>query len=330
GLDRGLQSTKLSALAAAGLDRGLQSTKLSALAAAGLDRGLQSTKLSALAAAGLDRGLQSTKLSALAAAGLNQQAQSVLGRFYAASSAQEGISRYLHGIQGLGGLARPAWLDGFKEMVERRRRQLLPQNLHDVDVTVADLSRLADEGITLWAIPNPKIVQQLVAAPTYGARREVLGRRGRVIIDDCAQVAAYAVGGRYAPLARELEQAISAERAGFVGPALSHVASILDTLMRDEIESRADIVRHKPTKKQPVMDHFDELDLGTAMVFRPIWFAYRPMYTREERARSTSFARHAVAHGVTGTRVVSFRNFVQATMLAAALISFLSWWTQER
>ena len=77
------------------------------------------------------------------------------------------------------------------------------------------------------------------------------------------------------------------------------------------------------------MEHFDELTLQLAMVFRPIWFAYRPMYTREQQARSTSFARHAVAHAVTGPRILSFRNFVQAAMLATALLNFLSWWSES-
>ena len=226
-------------------------------------------------------------------------------------------------------LAKSAeWFTDLAELVEKQRRRLLPPNLHNLNVTVADLSRLANEGITLWAVPNPQTTEQFLAAPTYGARREILGKRGRAIIDDCQMSAAYAAGGPYAASARELESAIAAAWAGFVGPALSHIASILDTLMHDALEysSRVHLVRHKPSKNQSVMDHFDELDLQTAMVFRPIWFAYRPMHTREERARSTSFARHAVAHGITGPRVLSFRNFVQAAMLATALINFLSWW----
>ena len=217
--------------------------------------------------------------------------------------------------------------------IERRRRQLLPTNLHDLaGVTVTNLSRLADEGITLWHVPSPRTAQRLLDAPTYAARREILGRHGNGILRECRTAAANTVGGPYAAPARELETAIAAAQAGHVRPAISHIANVLDTLLRDAFESteRADLVRHKATKKQFVMDHFDDLDLRAAMVLRPIWFAYRPMYTREDRARSTSFARHAVAHGMTNPRVLSFRNLVQAAMLAAALVNYLTWWDEAR
>jgi hypothetical protein len=105
-----------------------------------------------------------------------------------------------------------------------------------------------------------------------------------------------------------------------MGPALSHIASTLDTLMRSALvkSDRADLVRHRPTKTSAVMDHFDALELRLAMVFRPIWFAYRPYETPAQRAVSHSFARHAVAHVFTARQVVSHRNVVQAAMLTAA------------
>ncbi|MCK9795247.1 hypothetical protein M1843_15965, partial [Isoptericola sp. 4D.3] len=294
----------------------------------------------AIAATGLDgrtwaaiQGLSGTSATQRAIAagwGMNENVRTMTRRFYAGSAVSKSLSRYLEGIQGLGILNQPARIADFGKVLEKRRRQLLPSNLRGVDVTVEDLSRLANEGVTLWAVPRRQTAQQLIAAPNSGARREVLGRRGRAIIDDCQEVAAYAAGGPHAASARELEDAIAAERDGYLGPALSHIGGLLDSLMRDAIENklRVRLVGHKSSNNQPVMDHFDELDLRKAMVFRPIWFAYRQMNTPDERALSTSFARHGVAHVVTGARVISFRNFVQAAMLAAALISFLSWWSE--
>ncbi|MBI9115278.1 hypothetical protein [Sanguibacter suaedae] len=218
-------------------------------------------------------------------------------------------------------------LEGLAEGLDAHRRRLLPLNLHSVDFSVEDLRRLADEGIVLWSVPRPEIAQRLIDAPTYGARREVLGRRGQAILEDCRSIAAHAAAGPYAPHARELEKAIAAGQAGYVGPAISHLASVIDTIMRNEIEesSRLRLVRHP--KAQHPMDHFTELPAQSAMVFRPIWFAYRKMETEEQRTLSTSFARHGVAHDVTGRQALSFRNFVQAAMLSAALLDYLSWWS---
>lgn len=222
------------------------------------------------------------------------------------------------------------WANRLALLLETSRHKLWPPNLQDVDFTLEGLSQLADEGIVLWAVPDPETARQFLRARTAGARRTILSRRRGPILDQCGATAAYAAGGRFAPHARELEQAIAAGRKGFVGPALSHLASVLDTMLQTELEkdSRVQLVRHQSTRVS-AMNHFEELALQHAMVFRPIWFAYRPMRTNAERAVSTSFSRHAVAHRVTERNVISDRNFVQASMLAAALLNFLSWWSEN-
>ena len=235
---------------------------------------------------------------------------------------------------GLAGLNFPDYtsiVEAIESLDQSLETSRLPPNLAGVDLNIEDLSRLADEGIVLWAVPDPETARQFLAASTTGERRVVLSRRSTAILEECESVAAYGAGGPYAQHARVLEQAIAAGRQGFVGPALSHLASVLDTMMWTELEktSRVQLVRHRPTKDEAVLNHFEELMLQHAMIFRPIWFAYRPMHTTSERALSSSFARHAVAHGVTGRNVISFRNFVQASMLAAALLNFLSWWSDS-
>lgn len=213
-----------------------------------------------------------------------------------------------------------------QELAEFRRS--LPPNLRGVeDVEFSAIATLAGEGITVWAVPRARVAQRLLHAPTSQARRRILGDAAADILDDCATIATTAAAGPFPDLAQLLEQVIRVTRSGEHGAGQALAASILDTLMQLAFDEgdRVRLVQHKrkATSEVTPMDHFDELEIGAAMVLRPIWFAYRPQTTPEQRAVSTTFARHGTAHHIRG-RQVSKRNAVQATMLAAALLDFLS------
>lgn len=207
-------------------------------------------------------------------------------------------------------------------------RGSLPPNLRDAeDVDFLPLITLADEGITLWAVPRARVADRLLRAPTPQARRRVLGSAFDEILEDCAGVAAAGAAGPFPDLARLVEQAVRVTRSGEFAAGQALAASVLDTLMREAIEDgdRKRLVAHKRSERSQVtpMDHFDDLELAWAMVLRPMWFAYRPQETAEQRAVSTTFARHGTAHNIRG-RQVSKRNAAQAVMLAAALLDLLS------
>jgi hypothetical protein len=207
-------------------------------------------------------------------------------------------------------------------------RRSLPPNLHAFeDVEFSAIETLAGEGITVWAVPRARVAQRLLRAPTSQARRRILADAADDILDDCATIATTAAAGPFPDLARLLEQAIRVTRSREYGAGQALAASILDTLMQVALDDadRKRLVQHKrkATSQVTVMDHFDELEIAAAMVLRPIWFAYRPQETVEQRAASTTFARHGTAHHIRG-RQVSKRNAVQAVMLVAALLDLLA------
>ncbi|RMI13238.1 hypothetical protein [Cellulomonas triticagri] len=217
-------------------------------------------------------------------------------------------------------------LAGLQEIAESWRRRSFPPNVVDLpELRMDALVALSDEGITVWTVPRPAIAARLLSADSPQARRRVLGQSWRPILKDCADEAAKAVASDHVDLARLLEQAIRAVQAGHTAAGQALAASVLDALLSTTfVESyRRDLVRHpRGNPKAKVMNHFDELTIGEAMVLRPIWFAYRPQDTHEQRAASSAFARHATAHHIHG-RQVSRRNAVQAIMLGTALLSYI-------
>ncbi|MEN0072409.1 MAG: hypothetical protein AAGC63_15630, partial [Propionicimonas sp.] len=212
------------------------------------------------------------------------------------------------------------------EIASSWRRRAFPPNVVDLpELRVDALIALGDEGITVWTVPRPAIAARLLRAGSPQERRRVLGQAWSSILDDCAGEAAKAAGGPHAALARLLEQAIHAVQAGHTAAGQALAASVLDTLMRTAFvdEYRSDLTRHPRNPNAKVMDHYDELTIGEAMVLRPIWFAYRPQETPAQRASSSAFARHATAHHL-HDRQLSRRNAVQAIMLATALLAFMA------
>lgn len=217
-------------------------------------------------------------------------------------------------------------LAGLEEIAESWRRRAFPRNVVDLpELRMDALIALGNEGITVWTVPRSVIAARLLSADSPQARRRVLGQSWDLILMDCADEAAKAVAGDRADLARLLEQAIHAVRSGHTAAGQALTASVLDALLSAAFAEpyRRALVRHpRGNPNAKVMNHFDELTIGEAMVLRPIWFAYRPQDTHEERAASSAFSRHATAHHIHG-RPVSRRNAVQAIMLATALLAYI-------
>lgn len=213
------------------------------------------------------------------------------------------------------------------EALEQSFRDGLPPNLLNAeDLSFGALIDLADEGITLWSVPRAAVAARFMRATSPQARRRVLGDASVEILEDCAEVAATATSGPFPDLARLQGQAIRAVQDGHIAAGQALTASVLDTLLQVAFGKR-DRVRltwhPRGTATGVPMDHYDELTVAAAMVLRPIWFAYRPQDTAEDRAASPAFARHATAHHIHG-RQVSRRNAVQALMLTTALLSYLA------
>lgn len=200
-----------------------------------------------------------------------------------------------------------------------------PPNVADLpELRIGAIMALAEEGITVWTVPQPAVAARLLRATSSADRRRVLGDAAPAILEDCAREAAKATGGAFPDLARLLEQSIRAVQGGHTAAGQALAASVLDTLLQVAFEKhqRVRLTRHaRGNPNADVMDHYEELTIGAAMVLRPIWWAYRPQETAELRAQSVTFARHGTAHHIRG-RQVSRRNAIQAVMLTTALLAY--------
>ncbi|RMI13236.1 hypothetical protein [Cellulomonas triticagri] len=289
-------------------------------------------------------GFDASAMLAQINASLNRHVQgmakSVLGYQRIGEIAAASLAPFTSGVRQI---ATPQldWVAGFtrdfgriaEEALAEFRRSLPPNLRHLDGVEFTPILALADEGITLWAVPRAQIADRLLRAQTTRARRRILGSSADDILHDCSVVAVAGAAGPYADLARLLEQAIRVIRAGELAAGQALAASVLDTLMRVSFteDDRKRLIAHKRSARSQVtpVDHFDEYDFAFAMVMRPVWFAYRPQDTAEQRAASSTFARHGSAHHIRG-RQVSKRNAVQSVMLAAALLDLLAVLDRER
>lgn len=270
------------------------------------------------------------RISGLVTAGLRNDFASIAGAVMkAAGPSPQWLSGVLEPFtKTYSSVVGPGLLHGLWQKLasdlERHRASALSPNLARLrELTAGDVRRLAEEGLTLWAVPRASIACRLIGAATPTARRRVLGDQWQPILDDCATVVAIASGGPYGSEVRSLEQAIHAVRDGHVAAGQALVATVLDSTRVKFASRHTQFGRLTNHHHARAMDHFAELSLADAMVWAPIHFAYRPQRTPAERAAHCGFARHATAHTVS-FRQMNRRNAVQGAMLAASLIDFAS------
>jgi hypothetical protein len=95
----------------------------------------------------------------------------------------------------------------------------LPANLREIDdLGIEDLVSVADDGITLYAVPRASIAKRILAAPDRAARRRVLGGELPRILDDCDAVLDRCVKPETRDSVVFTRKAIAAARAGHLDP----------------------------------------------------------------------------------------------------------------
>lgn len=189
----------------------------------------------------------------------------------------------------------------------------LPANLrHNADLDgVAALALV--EGLPLAWIPRSEIVGELLGAEDSGARLAHLELRKNDILDDCEQ----ALAAFDDQLARECLDSVRALRAGLVGPAQSHAANIIDSLLR-HIHGESPGI----TASKVATDGFDELRLQVAaenIVLRPLLRAFVGWRPDSNMPVPDHFARHTTVHAAGHGGVFASTHALVAVMLATSL-----------
>ena len=201
----------------------------------------------------------------------------------------------------------------FSSLLEALDRWI-PANLRRVDDLDAVAAISLDEGIPLSWVPRTEIVNDLLEARRAEDRQAILDKRRDDILDDC-ELALAALTGEWADQCRS---AISAMRLELHGPAQSHAANIIDSVVlalhgnfgRDHAKERATA-------------GFDDLPLQLAaenLTLRPLFRAFTSWWPNSGVTPPDHFARHPTAHAVGHDGVFAPRSALVAVMLAASLV----------
>lgn len=198
--------------------------------------------------------------------------------------------------------------------------RLLPANLRGVQFSFGDLEVLAEEGITVYAVPSASVVRRLLRASTTAARREVLGRYFEQIMSDCDQLLDECV----AQITREAvvfaRAGLAAARDGHSQAAQALWTNTLDSLLRSAYEPT---VRRWFTDSEHASEQRRSLQVRTYLVVQPIAHGHHRYRPDDGDRIPRVFSRHASAHGVS-RRQYSKRNGAQALLLLVSLIAYLN------
>jgi hypothetical protein len=214
------------------------------------------------------------------------------------------------------------WLKSFQtidvlRLVESLDRWL-PDNLRTVDDLEAVALIALDEGIPLSSVPRTPIVVRLVQAATPDGRLALLDAHRADIVDDCAN----AVAEIPHQWARECEEAIQALRVPLNGPAQSHAAGIIDSIVLCTLGSKG-----REVAKQRATEDWEDLALrvaGESLALRPLYRALVTWFPNTGTPPPDHFARHATAHAVGQPGLFHARHALIAVMLAVSLtVQFL-------
>jgi hypothetical protein len=195
------------------------------------------------------------------------------------------------------------------ELLER----WIPINLRKVEDlgTVAQLA--LDEGLPLAWVPRSDIVEALLAANDAKERAAIMDDRFADILDDCEA----ALSGSEHEWARQCLAAVSAMRAGHEGPAQSHGANIIDSIILRLMGRNGpeDALR----RAEEGLDDLPLQLVAESLTLRPLFRAFTSWWPTSGTAPPEHFARHATAHAVGHEGLFDRLNALVAVMLATSL-----------
>lgn len=222
--------------------------------------------------------------------------------------------------QVLARLVPPDWDARTKAALEMFVDRVLPPNLHGIGTfRFKTLMELADEGITLYWVPGPRVARRLVAASTTKARRRILNDAAATILDDCDAVLDRCTAPATMTAVAYTRKAIAAARDGHTEAAQALAANTLDTMLVDTFGWHGS--RQLTSHKAGAREELARTEVRYYLVVAPIHQVYQTFWTDRGDQVPSAFSRHASAHAV-GPKQFTRRATVQAIMLNT---SFIAW-----
>lgn len=206
---------------------------------------------------------------------------------------------------------------------------------------------LYDEGIPLYAVPNPKIIQRLRNSKIGPTHRSILGRELPNIIKDCnALICPQSRNTKERSISKLIEQSIIVISDGHLAAGDALLSSVLDFLINNrltkdeglhvspprtglkEIEGLHNTDKSQIRKDGKPIRSFVEVyrELPKRIALFPLLSAYRYMY---EKARGPyieiGYSRHAIAHRPT-VKLFTKANTAQALLCVTSLAAYIYKW----
>ena len=201
-------------------------------------------------------------------------------------------------------------------------RGWMPDNLHETPDLDSVAQVALDEGLPLCWVPRSEIVGALIDADDREERRNIVLERWDDVLDDCEA----SLEGITHEWASQCSEAIRALRFGMIGPAQSHAANIVDSIVvsrfgnggREATKARAS----EQLGEQPLERAAEYLTLLALARALTVWWPHA------NASPPDHFSRHATAHAVGHAGVFSPHFAMTAVMLATSLtVQFASWET---
>ena len=204
----------------------------------------------------------------------------------------------------------PRWdIPNWQDILRRWR----PDNLHEVPDLSAVATVALEEGIPLSWVPRPEIVTALIEVDGPEARLKIISERRDDILDDC-EARLDAIAHEWA---EQCSEAVRALRLGLIGPAQSHAANIVDSIVLSRLGKRG---RAAATRR--ASEELGEQILQRAaeyLTLLPIKRAQTHWWPHAGAAPPNYFSRHATAHAVGNRGVFTPQSATIAVMFATSL-----------
>lgn len=204
-----------------------------------------------------------------------------------------------------------------------------PPNLREIeDLDLDDVEAVVMlDGIGLYNVPRQSIATALIRAESLQKRREILGRRRKVISSDCREAMESCESEALATYVSTVIAALDAFDAGHTHAAQALVGSLTDALMTDYLGDKRYL--YTPSKKTKNSDAYKKFGIRKFIALAPMWQAYQQFWATNGDAVPSTFNRNATAHTVNG-RQFNRRNAVQGLLFVCGLITFLEELLQRR
>lgn len=212
------------------------------------------------------------------------------------------------------------WLNNIAPALASMRAAFYPPNLRGIEgLELEDVEKVVmADGIPLYGLPRPSIAQALIQAGGARGRREVLGRRWKLISGDCRAAIGRCGSDAVAAYVPFAVAALDALDAGHTEAAQTLAGTLIDAILTSYFGK--DRYKYTPDRNgKRTKDAYEEFDVRQFIAFAPMWQTYQQFFTADGDKVPMTFSRNATAHTVS-SRQFNRRNALQGVMIACSLL----------